>query len=272
MAVSLEEKMNAIIAEREAAIEKDNPKQPFETQKEYETHIAGLKTEARTEWQADLKAKKAEQNKARREELADLRKELGQRRRELNGSQFTLDMNAVEVKMARFDAETKVFPLKVQSTDERFTFAVPVSLKLKSRERKALGEEYFRIYSADQSGGLAGEITYTVEQVYPDIWTLQPTGVRVMNLLDNDREMARSSQIEGGMVVTTAGRAEPLAAVVRLESEREKAEVWVGDRLIGATPLVYPLPAGSARPGLCGRNSAGPAETNGCSPSPCAPG
>ncbi len=246
MAVSLEEKMNGIIAEREAAIEKDNPKQPFETQKEYEAHIAGLKAEARTEWQADLKARKAEQSKARREELADLRKELGQQKRELNGSQFTLDMNAVEVKMARFDAETKVFPLKVQGKDERFTFAVPVSLKLKSRERQALGEEYFRIYSADQSGGLAGEIAYTVEQIYPDIWTLKPTKVRVVNLLENDRELARSSRIEEGMVVSTAGRAEPLAAVVRLESDTEKAEVWVGGKLIGATPLVYPLPAGSA--------------------------
>ena len=53
------------------------------------------------------------------------------------------------------------------------------------------------MYQADQTGGLAGELTYTAKEAHPDIWVLEANRARVVNLLENDAEVVRTNDAGG---------------------------------------------------------------------------
>lgn len=214
----MEEEVKVLYDRREAAVKQNNPKEPFDTQKEYEALIGGLTAELRAEQKAELGRRGADLRTARRGELVELQEQLALRKDELNGRRFTLGGSATQVRVVRFSAEEKRFPMEVRAAGKEFTFAVPVSYALRGQGRDAVRREYYRVYSADQSGGLAGELTYTVFELYPDIWVLRPVETRVVNLLENDAELTRSDRGAGEMVVSTAGGVKKIAAVVRLES------------------------------------------------------
>ncbi len=237
----MEVEVNALYGRQKAAVKENNPKEPFDTQKEYEDLIAGLTAELEAKRKTELDRRRGEFQTARQGELADLRKQQIQNRKALEGSRFTLGFSATQVKVARFSAEEKSFPMEIRALGKEYSFAVPVSYTLRGN-RDAIRKEYYRIYSADQSGGLAGEITCTVTELYPDIWVLRPDRARVVNLLENDAELTRTTGASGEMAVSTAGEVKKIAALVRIESEPGRAQVSVNGKPLGAAPVVYTVP------------------------------
>ena len=170
----------------------------------------------------------------------------------MEGRRFTLDFSATTVEVSPFNAKTKQFPMEVRAADRRFRFVVPVAHTLRASGRDALRKAYYQIYQADQTGGLAGELTYTAKEAYPDIWELETTRARVVNLLDNDAEVVRANKPERQMVVSTGGgKVKTLAAAVMLESQGGQARVSVNGKPAGTTPVLYTLPdyAGTVKVG-----------------------
>ncbi len=239
-AAQMEEEVKALYDQRADAVMDNNPKEPFETQAEYDKLIAGMTAEIRAEQRAELGRRRAELKNARREQLSGIEGQLRRSKAELSGSRFTLGAAAARVSVANFNAEEKRFPMEVRAEIQQAAFTVPVSYTLKGRGRDALRDEYYQVYSADQSGGLAGEITYTVFELYPDVWVFQPVETRVLNLLENDLELTRSGGGKGAMAVSTAGEGKPIATVLRLESGTgSEAEVKLNGKAAGRTGLTH---------------------------------
>ena len=266
----MEKEVNALYDQQKTAVRVENPKEPFETQEEYEGHIAGLEGSIEGKRKAELNRRRREFNSTRSTELTDFRKQLSELKKDLEGRRFTLDFSATTVEVSPFNAKTKQFPMEVRAVDRRFRFVVPVAHTLRASGRDALRKAYYQIYQADQTGGLAGELTYTVREAHPDIWVLEANRARVVNLLDNDAEVVRTNKPEGQMLVSTAGgKVETLAAAVMLESQGRRANVSVNGKPAGTTPVLYTLPdyAGTVKVEYnWGRD---PSE---CFPSPCIPG
>jgi uncharacterized caspase-like protein len=232
--------INQLYDSRVAAVRENNPKEPRDTDAEYEEIIIGLTAEIEAERTAELERRRSELEANQVSELSELRAQLSRRKDQLNGRTFSLGASATEVHVARFNAEEKRFPIEVRAAEDNYTFAVPLSYTIDSQDRSVLREEYYRVFSADQSGGLAGEITYTVFELYPNIWVLQPIETRVVNLLEDDTELAFTAAAAGEMVVSTADRVVPVAGIVRFESSRvSPAEVRMDGRTLGTTDLVY---------------------------------
>ncbi len=238
-----EREVNALYDGRIEAIRENNPKEPWDTADEYEELIARLTAGVETERTAEIDRRRAELQRNRESELVELRERLEARKAALNGREFTLGASATTVHVARFSAEQKRFPMEVRASNDDFAFVVPLAYTIDSQDRTVLREEYYRVFSADQAGGLAGEITYTVFELYPDLWVLQPTQTRVVNLLEDDAELGRVLTSAGEMIVGTADGVERLSAVVRLESGiDEEAEILFNGVSAGTTDLVHTLP------------------------------
>ena len=201
----MEKEVNALYDQQKTAVRVENPKEPFETQEEYEGHIAGLEGSIEGKRKAELNRRRREFNSTRSTELTDFRKQLSELKKDLEGRRFTLDFSATTVEVSPFNAKTKQFPMEVRAADRRFRFVVPVAHTLRASGRDALRKAYYQIYQADQTGGLAGELTYTVREAHPDIWVLEASRARVVNLLDNDAEVVRTNKPEGQLLVSTAG-------------------------------------------------------------------
>lgn len=234
----MEQEVNSLFDTRVATVRENNPREPWDTAEEYEVIITTLTAELEGERETDLAQRRAGLEASRESELSDLRERLGEYRRAITGQEYTLGAGSTAVEVARFNAEEKRFPIHVRTTDDRHAFAIPVSYAIDSTDRQVLRDEYYRVFSADQSGGLAGEITYTVFELERDLWVLQPTRTRVINLLEGDTELIRFGGGAGQMLVSTASAVEPVAGVIRFESEiREPAEVWIDGRRTGTTDL-----------------------------------
>ena len=239
----MEKEVNALYDQQKTAVRVENPKEPFETQEEYEGHIAGLEGSIEGKRKAELNRRRREFNSTRSTELTDFRKQLSELKKDLEGRRFTLDFSATTVEVSPFNAKTKQFPMEVRAADRRFRFVVPVAHTLRASGRDALRKAYYQIYQADQTGGLAGELTYTVREAHPDIWVLEASRARVVNLLENDAEVVRTNKPEGQMLVSTVGdTVKTLAAAVRLESQGGRANVSVNGKPAGTTPVLYTLP------------------------------
>ena len=240
----METEVGALYAQQAQAIRDNNPKEPFETQKEYEALIAGLTRELKAKEESELTSRREELNNQRKTEIAAIREQLKDAKTALDGSRFTLDSSATSVTVNDFNAEEKHFPMQVQSRAEKLSFIVPVSYPLKGSGRNALREEYYRVYSADKSGGLAGEIDYSVFELYTDIWVLQPNKTRVINLLENDAELANSNH-GGEMLVSTEGEVKKINALLHLESGTENpAKLTLNGQEVGQTGHTLLVPEG----------------------------
>ncbi len=226
------------------ALKASNPKAPFETQAEYEALIDGMAKELRAKQRTETNKRRNELNQARRIELADLQKQVAQKKTALNNARFTLNASATRVEVDNFDTQEKHFPMELQSTDENIRLTMPAFYALKAKDRQAMMDEYYGVYSAAQSDGLGGEITYKALEVFPDLWLLKPGTGRVLNLLEDDAVLARATEGRD-MLVSTAGKLEVLGAAIRLESGTGgQAELTVNGRDVGKTPYVYTSPAG----------------------------
>ena len=240
----MKKEVNALYGQQKSAVRPENPKEPFETQEEYETRIRGMEGSIEGKRKAELNRRRREFNSTRSTELADFRKQLPELKKDLEGRRFTLDFSATTVEVSPFNAKTKQFPMEVRPTDQRFKFAIPMAHTLKASGFEAMKKAYYQVYQADQTGGLAGELTYTAKEAYPDIWVLEANRARVVNLLDNDAEVVRTVKPEGQMLVSTAGdTVKTLAAAVMLESGMSRqAKVSVNGKPAGTTPVLYTLP------------------------------
>ena len=257
----MEGEVKALYSRQIDSLKTNNPKTPIDTQAEYDALIAGLTKDLRSEESTELGKRRRELNSVRQTELADLKKNLSAQKKALKDSQYRLDTSETRVSVSRFEAEGKKFPMIVESSGEFYEFTMPVTYKLKSGGRQEMLDEYYRIYSAAQSDGLAGEITYKAQEVIPDLWLLKPSTGRVLNLLEKDAVLTRATGGRG-MVVSTAGELEVQGAAIRLESGMGQAELWVNGKNVGKTPYLYTTPAGkdgnaAGRIPLGGRREAG---------------
>ena len=235
---AMEKEVDALYGQQAAAVRENNPKEPFETQEEYEAHIDELTAEIRARQEAEIAKRRDDLGGSRETELSGLKEQLALARAELGQSRFVLGAGTTTVTVAPFSAEDKSFPMEVEARHEEVAFNIPVSYTLGGTSRDALRDEYYRIYRADQSGGLAGELSYRAFELSPNIWVLQPTETRVVNLLENDAVLTGSRQSGGAMVVSTERKLEKLAAVLRLESgvPGEEAVLKLDGKAVGKTP------------------------------------
>jgi hypothetical protein len=243
------DEINRLYDARVAAVRENNPKEPWDTDAEYEELITGLTEDIEAERTGELESRRQDLRAAQASELEELRMQLARRKSQLTGSTFTLGAAATEVHVANFNAEEKRFPIQVRAADDTHAFVVPLSYTIDSRDRTVLREEYYRVFSADQSGGLAGEITYTVFELYPDIWVLQPTETRVINLLEDDTELAFTAAGTGEMVVSTADRVAQIPGIVLLETDDGRGGITLDGTEIGTSGTLYRIPDGE-EPGV----------------------
>ncbi|OQX29978.1 MAG: hypothetical protein B0D92_00900 [Spirochaeta sp. LUC14_002_19_P3] len=238
----MENEVRALYDQQVEALRENNPKEPFESQEEYEDYIAELSAEVRSRQTNELEQRREELNKTRSTETAGLSEQLAQAKAELSSSRFVLGAGSTAVKVAAFNIGDKVFPMEVSAKDgDAIAFSIPVSYSLKSGDRSALREEYYRVYSADQSGGLAGELSYRAFELYPNIWALQPEDTKVVNLLEDDAVLTRSSGSGEALLVSVSeGEPRKLTAALLLESGTgEEARLKINGKDAGSTPHLY---------------------------------
>ncbi len=238
----MEGEVTALYDQQVDAIRENNPKEPFESQEEYEEYIAELSAEVRSRQKIELEQRRGELNKTRSAETAGLSEQLAQARAELSSSRFVLGAGSTAVKVAAFNIGDKSFPMEVSARDgEAIAFSIPVSYSLKGGGRSALREEYYRVYSADQSGGLAGELSYRAFELYPDIWALQPEDTKVVNLLEDDAVLTRSGGAGGALLVSVSeGAPRKLTAALLIESGTGgEARLKIDGKDAGSTPHLY---------------------------------
>ena len=139
-------------------------------------------------------------------------------------------------------------------------------LELGARDREVLRKEYYRVFSADQAGGLSGEIEYSVHEIFPHIWAVRPSSARVVNLLERDAvlasygvasltspEKAAPSIGPGGeelLFSTESGGVRKFAALLYIESAAadERVAITLDGTSFGETGSRYYLPESSLGP------------------------
>ncbi len=176
------------------AFKAENPRDPWETAFEHTQRIEeGLQrldrehTRAKNEQRTQLNDRLAG-------ELATLTSLLKSARRELDGMRFEVPMESVRVLVSEFDAERKVFPMRVQVETDFGTVSHPIPFTITSRDRETLKNEYYRVYSADQSGALVARVVYRIFEESEDLWVLLLEDLEVLSLLEKDGVLASQWQ------------------------------------------------------------------------------
>ncbi len=212
--------IDALHDRRRTALEEENPIDPWETPEEWGARLAGLRAAMAEETAAERTARRRELESSRAAELEPLITQRDTARADLNGRDFVLPAGAIRVAVRDFNPYEKRFPIVLTSTAEDTPFSASLSYDITSRDRTVLREEYYRVFSADRAGGLAGEFSYRVYELYPDVWAVVPHEARVVNLLEGDAVLAESPGGAEFLVHTDAesGRAEQWAGAVEVQA------------------------------------------------------
>lgn len=172
------------------AFKAKNPRDPWETATEHAQRIQdGLVLLERE----NVMAKNVQRNQLTdglTRELATMSALLETARRELDGMLFEVPMESIRVSVSEFDAERKVFPMQVRVETGFGIFTHPLSFTIASRDRETLKNEYYRVYSADQSGALVGRVTYRAFEESDDLWVLLLEDLEVLSLLEESGVLA----------------------------------------------------------------------------------
>lgn len=165
---------------------KENPRDPWETKSEYENRInyeiAKLK-------QVQEKEKSEQERRIENQHIAETQElniKLNEVKEELRKTRITLGIESTQVTVEEFNPNEKLFPVNVFVNDPRFAFKISTSYKIQSRDRDVLRREYYRVYSASQSGGFTANVELGCYEIAPDVWAIRPIQTRVINLLEND--------------------------------------------------------------------------------------
>lgn len=199
---------------RAAALEEENPMDPWETPEEWAARLAEMRAQITAETDGERTARRRELESSRAAELQPLVSQRDALRADLNGREYTLGSGATRVVVRDFNPYEKRFPIVLTSTAEETPFSASLSYEITSRDRDVLREEYYRVFSADQANGLSGEFTYRVYELYPDVWAVVPHEARVINLLEDDA------------VLTTAPGGQEF--LIHTDAESGRVERWAG--------------------------------------------
>ena len=234
----MEQEVETLYNSRLQTMRENNPREPWDTEERYEALIEELTAQLGSERRSELSLRRNNIIARREEELADLRLRLENHRASITGQQYILGFSNTTVSVSDFEPNDRLFPLHIRAKDEHHTFNIPASYTIRSTNRQVLRDEYFRMFSADQSGALAAEISYTVFELEPNLWVLQPIQTRVIHLLEGDLELLRLEGSFGQMLVDTSASAEPVLGVAHFAVQSaEPAEVWIDGRRKGNTDL-----------------------------------
>jgi hypothetical protein len=182
--------LDALQKQKEAAFRTENARDPWENATEYTKRIGDGLTRMAAEHTADKNRQRDDLLARLARDVAPVKQQLALARQELQGMRFVLDPRSVSVRVGPFDADQKKFPISVVVVDEVVPFTVNLSYSISSRDREVLRNEYYRVYSADQSGALVGNAVYRVFELEEGLWTVFPETVEVVNLLEKDAVLA----------------------------------------------------------------------------------
>jgi len=193
--------LERLYGERVSAYPADNPKDPWETDKEHEARLKiGL-----DDLEAKFKVNKEQQEQdltARlSEEVTRLEEQLKHAKAELNGKRFTPGSEAIAVEVEPFNAEEKRFPINLKVNDASVSYTVPLSYAIESRDRKVLRDEYYRVFSAYVSNALIGLVEYAVYELEPDVWGVFAVQSEVANLLEDDAVLISGNALEKNVMI-----------------------------------------------------------------------
>ena len=204
----------------------ETPKDPWETVPEYEKRITGDLAKLENEKLLERNGQEVLLKGRLEAETEPLRKQQREARTALDGKRFLVPASQMTVRVGDFDAEQKGFPITLTVQEELGTFTEQLGFVIESREREVLRNEFYRVYSAAQSGALVGSVAYRVYETGENIWIQVPEWIEVINLLESDSVLAKAWDRESLNSVVPIGIFEVEKTVRRLYHQR------IGDVLL----------------------------------------
>ncbi len=236
-----------------ASYEETNPKDPWETLKEYEERV--------TEFESTLVAENEQQiaviKSQKTTEIGKLRKQMNDYKSELTDMEFTIDAGATVVEVLPFNVEKKYFPIKITSNEINIPFVIDVEYTITGNDRSEIEQEYYRVENADKADGLIADIVYMVNEEVPGVWSISVLNVSVYSLLEGDleqpgalliadREDSSGLKSPEVLVKISDGMVTKLYAAVPIRAGTMRigeADVYLDSINIGKTDLTYLIPS-----------------------------
>ncbi|MEA5032980.1 MAG: caspase family protein [Sphaerochaeta sp.] len=175
-----------------AAFRMENPRDPWETVIEHDIRLKDGLASLATATEIEKARERVELERRLQGEVDPLRASLETAQSELHGMRFEVSIDSATVHVGTFDTEAKQFPITVSVQDGSVSFTQSLFYKIESRDREIIKNEYYRVYSAAQSGALVGKIAYRVFKLEGKIWTVFPEYVEVVNLLEEDSVLSKA--------------------------------------------------------------------------------
>jgi uncharacterized caspase-like protein len=157
-----------------------NLKNPWESEKEYDTRVAVYQNSLEIEGSTAIKALESQ----KKSELQKLDLLLDAAKKDLKATTYSV---AAKVEVQPFDAENKQFPLLLFGEGLGIPFKYRLFYTLNSADAYLLQREYEKVMQASLSEALVGELGYEITELQPSQWVARPISWQVSNLLGENK-------------------------------------------------------------------------------------
>lgn len=188
--------LDQLYRQRIEAFENENPRDPWETADEHRNRVSEGVRIIEQEQRDERHTLEQEFTQRIIDETEQLLDQTAQAKEALSGMRFIAGPEAVSVQVHAFDPENKRFPITVHVHDSGVSYTTELYYVIDSDQREVLREEYYRVFSADQSGGLIGQVEYSVIECKHDIWMVIPLFAEVINILEEDAVLVSQGHLD----------------------------------------------------------------------------
>lgn len=244
------QELEEIKVERITSYLTKNPIEPWETSSEYDARVK----EYSETIDRDNREQVRELEIVRDAEVDAIG--LDRMKSELMGTLFTVGS---EIHVAPFEAEHKRFPMKSISLDAKFPFEISFFYPITTTDQDEIRQEYQRIEQADKAKALSCELTFSLLELYPGIWSASVVSWRLINLLEGTSDapevvmllsddtipedpavVSLIAKVEKEVfIIVQDGNVRNVYGILPITSAVGPARVFLGEKDIGTTNTVY---------------------------------
>jgi len=184
----------------------------------------------------------------------EFKRALSRAQSELGAKEFILGPGECAVHASAFDAETKSWPLTLETKVPFLSYSTRLDWSVYDPDREKMRQLYTASETLIRANGLGGEIRYKVAPVSGAGRTMYEVSIvyaAVKDITSGNRVLASSSRREsaGGLEIVRSGgktSVRPLPYMVRVTSDIP-ADVYEGDTFLGKTGEVFYFEKGGFR-------------------------